>query len=158
MCKSCEAGSDAPGFTLPSDGGGEVSLAQFAGRNVIVFFYPKDDTPGCTQEALAFTGLHQTLFDLETEIVDISADSPKKHDKFKAKHGLSMVLASDETHDVLSAYGVWKEKSMYGRKFMGIERSTFLIDRAGRIARVWRKVKVKEHDEEVLDAVRQLSG
>ena len=142
-------GDAAPEINLPTDGGGTFSLSESAGKNVVVFFYPKDDTSGCTKEAIAFTDHLDQFKKLNTEIVGISADSVAKHDKFKAKHDLKVRLASEE-------YGVWVEKSMYGRKYMGIERSTFLIDASGRLARVWRKVKVPGHVEDVLAAVKDL--
>ena len=150
-------GAAAPSFSLPRDGGGTVSLADFAGRPVVLYFYPKDDTSGCTSEAIAFTGLAEKFADAGAVVVGMSPDSPAKHDKFVAKHGLDVILASDEDRSVLEAYGVWKEKSMYGRKYMGVERTTFLIDKNGGIAKVWRKVKVPGHAESVLDAVRDLS-
>lgn len=149
-------GDEAPEIDLPTDGGGTFSLSGSAGKNVVVFFYPKDDTSGCTKEAIAFTEHLDQFKKLNTEIVGISADSVTKHDKFKAKHDLKVQLASDEEHAALEKYGVWVEKSMYGRKYMGIERSTFLVDANGRLARVWRKVKVPGHVEDVLAAVKDL--
>ncbi len=149
-------GDEAPEINLPTDGDGTFSLKGSAGKNVVVFFYPKDDTSGCTKEAISFTEHLNQFKKLNTEIVGISADSVAKHDKFKAKHDLKVTLASDEEHAALEAYGVWVEKSMYGRKYMGIERSTFLIDTDGRLARVWRKVKVPGHVEDVLAAVKEL--
>ena len=153
-----DEGDEAPAINLPTDGGGTFALGESAGRNVVVFFYPKDDTSGCTREAAAFTEQLDRFRKLNTQIVGISADSVARHDKFKAKHGLRVTLASDERHAALEAYGVWVEKSMYGRKYMGIERSTFLVDAEGRLARVWRKVKVPGHVEDVLAAVRELPG
>ncbi len=149
-------GDQAPEFTLPRDGGGSVSLSTFGGRPVVLYFYPKDDTSGCTAEAIAFTELADEFAKAGAEIIGMSPDSVKSHDKFAGKHNLSITLASDEEKTVLSAYGVWKEKSMYGRTYMGVERTTFLIDRAGRIAAIWRKVKVPGHAEAVLNAVRAL--
>lgn len=151
-----QIGDEAPDFTLPTDGGGEVTLSDLKGQNVILYFYPKDDTPGCTQESCDFNeNLH--LFNAaDTEIVGISKCSVTKHDKFKAKHGFKFPLASDENCDVCERYGVWKEKSMYGKKYMGIERSTFLVDMNGKIAGIWRKVKVAGHVEEALEASRSL--
>lgn len=151
-----QEGDPAPGFLLPRDGGDMVSLAEFEGRKLALFAYPKDDTPGCTQEAIAFNGLRQEFAAADTALLGISPDSAKRHDKFKAKHDLTLPLLADDTQDVLRAYGVWVEKSMYGRSFMGVERSTFLIDRDGRIARIWRKVKVAGHAEEVLAAAQAL--
>jgi peroxiredoxin Q/BCP len=143
---------------MSTDGGGEVRLADFRGSSLILYFYPKDDTPGCTTEALDFTARIDHFRQAGARIVGVSPDGAPRHDRFKAKHGLAFTLASDEDHAVALAYGVWAEKSMYGRKFMGIERSTFLIDGEGRIARVWPKVKVAGHAEEVLGAVRDLAG
>ena len=150
------AGDMAPDFSLPRDGGGSVSLAEMRGSPVVLYFYPKDDTSGCTTEALAFSALADEFAKAGAKVIGLSPDPVKSHDKFVAKHGLSVILASDEDKTALSAYGVWKEKSMYGRTYMGVERSTFLIDRDGRVAAVWRKVKVAEHAEAVLKAARAL--
>jgi peroxiredoxin Q/BCP len=147
-------GDAAPDFTLPRDGGGEVSLADFRGRKLVVFFYPKDDTSGCTKEAVAFSDRLADFEAVGIGIVGISKDSMRSHDRFKAKHALQVTLLSDEGSDVCELFGVWRERSMYGRKFMGIERSTFLIDEAGTVLRVWHKVKVPGHAEEVLDAAQ----
>ena len=149
-------GTPAPDFDLPTDGGGRVRLRDLRGRIVVLYFYPKDDTSGCTKEAIAFSTLYDRFAGAGATIIGISPDSPAKHDKFKAKHDLRVTLASDEEREVIGAYGVWVEKSMYGRKYMGVERSTFLIDRDGRIARIWRKVKVTGHAEAVLEAVQEL--
>ena len=146
----------APDFTLPRDGGGEVTLSELKGTPVVLYFYPKDNTPGCTKEAIAFSGDAQAFADAGAQVFGISKDSVKKHDNFVAKHGLSVPLLSDENGTVCEDYGVWKEKSMYGKTFWGIERSTFLIGGDGKIAKVWRKVKVDGHAAEVLDAVRAL--
>jgi thioredoxin-dependent peroxiredoxin len=150
-----DTGSRAPGFELPGDGGSTVSLAAHAGKPVVLFFYPKDDTSGCTAEALDFSRLKPQFDALGAVLIGISPDSPKSHDKFKAKHELSVALASDESKQTLEAYGVWVEKSMYGRKYMGVERSTFLVGPDGTIAGVWRKVKVPGHAEAVLEALRR---
>ena len=150
------AGAPAPDFTLPTDGGGEVTLSALRGSPVVVYFYPKDDTSGCTTEAVNFTGLKADFDAIGATVIGISPDSAASHDKFKSKHDLGVVLAADEDRKAIEAYGVWAEKSMYGRKYMGVERSTFLIDREGRIARVWSKVKVPGHAEEVLAAARAL--
>ncbi len=147
----------APEFTLPRDGGETVTLSQYSGRKLVLFFYPKDDTSGCTSEAIAFTALRDRFEAAGAEILGMSPDSPAKHDKFIAKHDLNVALASDEEKTVLDAYGVWKEKSMYGKKYMGVERSTFLIGKDGRIAKAWRKVSVPGHVEEVLEAARKLA-
>ncbi|WP_099866582.1 thioredoxin-dependent thiol peroxidase [Pararhizobium haloflavum] len=149
-------GDAAPGFTLPRDGAETVSLEDLKGRKVVLFFYPKDDTSGCTAEAIAFTGLRSDFQKAGADVIGMSPDPVKKHDKFRDKHGLTVPLVSDEEKSTLEAYGVWKEKSMYGRKYMGVERSTFLIDENGRIARVWRKVKVPGHAEDVLAAVKAM--
>ena len=157
MTAALSIGDDAPNFSLPTDSGGEVSLHGLRGRSAVVYFYPKDDTSGCTKQAIAFTELNSEFDKLNASIIGISADTPAKHDKFKAKHGLTVTLASDEGHDALEAYGVWVEKNMYGRKYMGIERATFLVDKTGKIAQIWRKVKVPGHAEQVLKAVADLS-
>jgi peroxiredoxin Q/BCP len=149
-------GSKAPAFRLPRDGGDTVSLADFKGQNLVLYFYPRADTPGCTLESKAFSSLAKAFDKAGTAILGVSGDSVKAQDAFKAKHRLAVPLASDETHQMLEAYGVWGEKSMYGRKFMGITRATFLIDRDGRIARIWPKVKVDGHAEEVLAAAKEL--
>jgi len=133
-----------------------VSLAQLAGKIVVLYAYPKDDTSGCTTEALDFTALADEFSEAGTVIVGLSPDPVKAHDKFIAKHDLGIILASDEEKAVLEAYGVWKEKSMYGRTYMGVERSTFIIDRSGKIAKVWRKVRVKDHARTVLETVKSL--
>ncbi|GGC56864.1 peroxiredoxin [Chelatococcus reniformis] len=153
---SLTAGQQAPDFDLPTDGGDRIRLSGLRGHAVVVYFYPKDDTSGCTQEALAFNRLRPEFEQAGAVVVGVSPDSTRSHDKFKAKYELGFALGADETKDVVTAYGVWGEKSMYGRKFMGVERSTFLIDRDGAIARIWRKVKVPGHAEEVLAAARSL--
>ena len=145
-------GDTAPPFNLPSDGAGKISLASLKGRKVVVYFYPKDDTSGCTREAIDFNALKKDFAKLNTEIVGVSPDSVKSHDKFKAKHELGITLLADETKEMLEAYGVWAEKSMYGRKYMGVVRTTFLIDETGKIAAVWNKVKVPGHAAAVLAA------
>ncbi|MGE8104197.1 thioredoxin-dependent thiol peroxidase [Allorhizobium sp. NPDC080224] len=150
------AGDMAPDFSLPRNGGGTVSLSDFAGKPVILYFYPKDDTSGCTTEAVDFSGLTEEFAKLGATVIGVSPDSVKSHDKFAAKHNLSVVLASDEEHKALEAYAVRKEKSMYGKTYMGVERSTFLIDKSGKVAEVWRKVKVPGHAEAVLKATQAL--
>lgn len=149
-------GSEAPDFSLPGDGGGEIRLSDFRGKTVALFFYPKNDTSGCTAEAIDFTALKPEFDALDTVLLGMSPDSPKSHDKFKNKHALTISLVSDQDKETLQAYGVWVEKSMYGRKYMGVERSTFLIGPDGRIAETWRKVKVPGHAQAVLDAVKAL--
>ena len=150
------AGSAAPDFTLPRDGGGTVSLSALKGRKVVVYFYPKDDTPGCTIEAIDFTRLAPAFDAAGATVIGLSKDSVAAHDKFCRKHGLGIILASDENGTTCEDYGVWGEKSMYGKTFMGIERTTVLIDTAGRIAHIWPKVKVEGHAEEVLAAAQSL--
>jgi peroxiredoxin Q/BCP len=151
-----QEGDKVPDLVLARDGGGSVSLAEFEGRKIVLYAYPKDDTSGCTKEAIAFNGLRKEFAAAGTEIIGISPDTVKSHDKFKAKHGLEFPLIADETRVLLEAFGLWVEKSMYGRTYMGVERSTILIDAAGKVARIWRKVKVDGHAEEVLDAARTL--
>jgi thioredoxin-dependent peroxiredoxin len=153
---SVEADDKAPDFTLPADGGGTVSLKALRGEPVVLYFYPKDDTSGCTAEACAFRDAIPDFSKVKAEIVGVSRDSVASHDKFKKKFKLPFPLASDEDGKVCQAYGVWMEKSMYGKKYMGIERSTFLIDAKGVIRQAWRKVKVPGHAEAVLEAVRAL--
>ena len=150
-------GDAAPAFSLPGDGGDTVSLADFKDRPVALFFYPKDDTSGCTQEALEFSALADDFAAAGCTILGVSPDPLKKHAKFKDKHGLRMNLLSDESKSVLEAYGVWQEKSMYGRKYMGVERSTFLVGKDGLIVKLWRKVKVPGHAAEVLASAKALS-
>jgi peroxiredoxin Q/BCP len=156
MSTELQPGAKAPSFTLPRDGGGTVSLADFARRQLVLYFYPKADTSGCTKEAIDFTRLKGAFAKAGADILGVSADPVPAQDKFKAKHKLSIALASDETHRMLEAYGVWQEKSMYGRKYMGIVRATFLIGPDQRIARVWPKVSVTGHADEVLAAVKAL--
>lgn len=151
-----QVGDPAPSFALPGSGGREVTLSTDAGRKTVVFFYPKDDTSGCTLEAKDFTALASDFAEIDTDLIGVSPDGPKSHDKFIRKHGLEVTLASDESKDSLQAYGVWAEKSMYGRKYMGVERTTFLVDADGTIARIWRKVSVPGHAAEVLAAARAL--
>jgi len=149
-------GTRAPAFSLPATDGQQISLEDLKGRKVVLYFYPKDDTSGCTLEAQAFHALRKDFAAADTEIIGVSPDPLKSHDKFRAKYGLDLTLASDEARTMLEAYGVWVEKSMYGRKYMGVERTTVLIDREGKIAQVWNKVKVPGHAEEVLRAAKNL--
>ncbi|MFD2673536.1 thioredoxin-dependent thiol peroxidase [Marinicrinis sediminis] len=149
-----EVGQVVPDFTLPASSGGEVSLHDFKGQKVVIYFYPKDNTPGCTTESCDFRDAHPDFEQLQTVVLGISPDSLKSHDKFIAKHSLPFTLLADEDHTVSEQFGVWKLKKMYGREFMGIERSTFLIDEEGKLAQAWRKVKVKGHVDEVLAAVK----
>jgi len=147
-----QAGAAAPDFTLPTDGGGSVTLSGLKGQQVIIYFYPKDDTTGCTAEACGFRDAEASFRGAKTKVIGISKDSVARHDKFKKKYELPFTLASDEHGHVCEDYGVWKEKSMYGRTYMGIERTTFLIGADGKIKRVWNKVKVNGHVAEVLQA------
>lgn len=147
----------APDFDLPRDGGKTVKLSDFKGKKVVLFFYPKDDTSGCTKEAIGFTDLLSEFEAAGTVVMGMSPDPAKKHDKFIAKHDLGVILASDEDKTTLEAYQVWKEKSMYGKKYMGVERSTFLIDQEGIVQKVWRKVKVPGHVDDVLASAQALT-
>jgi thioredoxin-dependent peroxiredoxin len=153
---SIEAGDKAPAFSLPADGGGTVSLKALRGKTVVLYFYPKDDTSGCTAEACDFRDALPDFSKVKAEIIGVSRDSVASHDTFKRKFKLPFPLAADEDGTVCRAYGVWVEKSMYGRKYMGIERATFLIDAKGIVRQVWRKVKVPGHAEEVLKAAETL--
>ncbi|UNE53440.1 peroxiredoxin [Bartonella machadoae] len=155
MIKSIK-GTLAPDFNLPRDGEKKLRLSDLQGKIVVLYFYPKDDTSGCTREAIDFTRLKTKFDEIGTVIIGISPDSVKKHDKFKTKHDLDIILVSDEEKTTLEAYGVWVEKSMYGRKYMGVERSTFLIDSTGKIVEEWRKVSVPRHADEVLAAAALL--
>ena len=149
-------GAKAPDFSLPAVGGGTGKLSALNGKNVVVYFYPKDDTPGCTKEACGFNEALMAFRKVDAEIVGISRDAMKSHDKFAAKYGLKFHLASDEEGKASAAYDTWIEKSMYGRKYMGLERSTYLIDKTGTIRAVWRPVSVTGHVEAVLDAAKTL--
>lgn len=158
MAKELREGLKAPAFNLPRDGGGKLALKDFAGQPLVLYFYPKDDTSGCTKQAIGFS---ETIGDFEkagAAVVGVSKDSVAKHDKFIAKHDLKIPLLADEDSKALEAYGVWVEKSMYGKQYMGIERATFLIGGDGRIIRIWRKVRVPGHVDEVLAAVREAAG
>lgn len=157
MSQIPQAGAPAPAFTLNRDGGSQVSLSDFAGRKLVLYFYPKADTSGCTKEAIAFNGLRAEFAAADTAILGVSADPVTAQDKFKTKYDLDIPLGSDESRAMLEAYGVWVEKSMYGRKYMGIERVTLLIGRDGKVAQVWPKVKIPGHAEEVLKAAQALA-
>ena len=151
---SLKVGDKAPDFTLPSDGGGKVSLKALKGKAVVLYFYPKDDTSGCTAEACAFRDALPDFSKATAAVIGISRDSVASHDKFKTKYELPFPLASDADGKVCEAYGTWVEKSMYGRKYMGIERATFLVDEKGKIEHIWHKVKVAGHADEVMAAVK----
>jgi peroxiredoxin Q/BCP len=156
MAEILKAGDPAPGFTLPRDGLGDLSLGDFKGKKLVLYFYPKDDTSGCTAEAIDFNRLAPDFAKAGAAIVGASPDPVKRHDKFRQKYELTFPLIADESKAMLESYGVWVEKSMYGRKYMGVERSTFLIGPDGKIARIWRKVKVPGHADEVLAATKAL--
>lgn len=158
MVKALDTGAKAPNFELPRNGGGTLSLAELKDRIVVLYFYPKDDTPGCTTEAIEFSANLAKFKRAGATIVGVSKDPVAKHDKFVAKHDLKVALLSDEDGKMLGAYGVWVEKTNYGRKYMGIERSTFLMGRDGKIVQIWRKVRVKGHVDAVLEAVKALAG
>ncbi len=151
-----DVGSPAPDFTLPSDGGGNLVLSALKGQNVILYFYPKDDTPGCTAEACAFQAALPDFSGANARVLGISKDAPARHDKFKTKYNLDFTLLSDGDGQVCEAYDVWVEKSNYGKKYMGLERSTFLIDAEGQVRQIWRKVKVAGHAAKVLEALKAL--
>jgi peroxiredoxin Q/BCP len=154
--RELKVGDKAPLFTLPADGGSKVSLAELKGKSVVLYFYPKDDTSGCTAEAIAFSKDSKAFKAAGAVVVGVSKDSPASHDKFKAKYDLSVTLVADEEIKTAEAYGVWVEKSMYGRRYMGMERATFLIDAKGIIRHIWRKVKVPGHSADVLSATKSL--
>ena len=151
-----EEGALAPEFSMPTNGGGSVSSAELKGKPFILYFYPKDDTPGCTKEACGFRDALPDFSSVDATVIGVSKDTVAKHDKFVAKYELTFPLASDEDGAVCEAFGTWVEKSMYGKKYMGIERATFLVDADGKIAKIWRKVKVPGHVDAVLEAVKAL--
>jgi peroxiredoxin Q/BCP len=153
---SVEAGKKAPDFTANTDGGKKLKLSDLRGKPVVLYFYPKDDTSGCTAEACGFRDSLPNFSKVKAQVIGVSKDSVEKHDKFKKKYGLTFPLVSDEDGKICEKYGTWVEKSLYGRKYMGIERATFLIDKAGTVARVWHKVKVPGHVDEVLQALKAL--
>ena len=154
MTDMIQAGDQAPALNLPTDGAGNVNLAALSGKTVVLYFYPKDDTPGCTNEAKAFSESADAFAALGAVVVGVSRDTVASHTKFKAKYGLNLILASDEDGAVVEAYGCWVQKSMYGRTYMGIERSTVLIGPDGKILNIWRKVKVPGHAQQVLEAIK----
>lgn len=152
-----EPGQRAPAFTLTADDGSRVRLADFKGRPVVLYFYPRDNTPGCTREACAFRDLSPRFKKLGAVVLGVSTDSVESHQRFRDKYSLNFPLLSDPDHKVAEKYGAWREKSLYGKKSMGIQRSTFLIDAAGKVAKVWKRVQVDGHDQEVLDALVKLA-
>ncbi len=156
MMSTVSIGDTAPDFTLPTDGNDEITLSDLKGKNVVVYFYPKDNTPGCTTESCDFRDEMPNFEELDTAIIGISTCSVTKHDKFKNKYNLNFPLASDENSDVCERYGTWVEKNLYGKKYMGIQRATFLIDKDGKINAIWPKVKVKGHVEDVKAALEKL--
>jgi len=156
MADWVEPGGKAPDFTLPADDGGEVKLSALGGRPVVLYFYPRDDTPGCTREACAFRDRRAELKKLGAQVLGVSPDSATSHEKFRDKFQLNFPLLADTDHKVAEKYGAWREKNLYGKKSMGIQRSTFLIDAEGRVARVWKKVSVDGHDAEVIAALKEL--
>jgi peroxiredoxin Q/BCP len=158
MADWVEPGERAPAFTLTADDGSQVHLADFKGRPVVLYFYPKDDTPGCTREACAFRDQQAALKKAGAVVLGVSADSVESHGKFRDKYRLNFPLLADPKHEVAEKYGAWREKNMYGRKSMGVQRSTYLIDAAGKVAKVWQRVKVEGHDQQVLDALKALKG
>ena len=158
MGTELKIGTKAPAFSLPDDGGKKVSLGDFKGRKLVIYFYPRADTPGCTRESIDFSRLRSQFDQAGTDILGVSADPVKAQESFKKKHKLNLGLLSDETHKMLESYGVWAKKTMYGREFMGVVRTTFLIGADGRIANIWNKVKVDGHADEVLEAARGLAG
>jgi peroxiredoxin Q/BCP len=153
-----EEGAKAPAFTLKADDGSKVKLSDLKGHPVVVYFYPKDDTPGCTKEACAFRDRSSELADLGAKVFGVSTDSVESHVKFKQKYQLNFPLLSDPDHAMAEKYGAWREKNMYGKKSMGIQRSTYLIDAAGKIVKVWKKVSVDGHDQQVIDALNELAS
>ncbi|KEO81287.1 peroxiredoxin [Tumebacillus flagellatus] len=151
-----EVGQEAPDFTLPASNGENLKLSDLRGKKVVLYFYPKDNTPGCSNQACAFRDQHSAFTDADTVILGVSPDPLKSHDKFISKFELPFLLLADEEHEVAELYGVWKEKNMYGKKYMGIERTTFLIDKDGNIAKVYPKVKVAGHIDQLLEDVRSI--
>ncbi|MEM8799331.1 MAG: thioredoxin-dependent thiol peroxidase [Pseudomonadota bacterium] len=158
MSNRLSEGDKAPAFSLPADGDRTISLADYSGKWLVLYFYPKDDTPGCTKEAIAFSADIEAFATEGAAIAGVSKDTPQKHDKFRDKHGLKVDLLSDESGEMLEAYGVWQEKKMYGKVYMGIARSTLLIDPEGTIRKIWPKVKVPGHAEDVLESLKALKG
>ena len=156
MSDFVEPGQKAPAFTLPADDGSQVRLSDYAGKPVVLYFYPKDDTPGCTKEACAFRDAHAPLKKAGAVVLGVSADDVASHGKFRDKYKLNFPLLADTDHKVAEKYGAWREKNMYGKISMGIQRSTYLIDAAGKVAKVWKRVQVDGHDAKVLEALNEL--
>jgi peroxiredoxin Q/BCP len=156
MSTEIKEGSTAPDFNAARDGGGKFKLSSLKGKHVVLYFYPKDDTPGCTKESCEFAQFQQRFADRNAEIIGVSKDSIARHDKFKSKYSLPFTLVSDEDGAICEAYGVWQEKKNYGRTYMGISRSTFLIDEQGKVAKIWRKVRVTGHVEAVMNALDEI--
>jgi len=153
-----EEGAKAPAFTLKADDGSKVKMSELKGQPVVIYFYPKDDTPGCTKEACAFRDRSGELTKLGATVFGVSPDSVESHVKFKQKYKLNFPLLADEDHEVAEKFGAWREKNMYGKKSMGIQRSTFLLDATGKVAKVWKKVSVDGHDQQVIDALKELQS
>lgn len=158
MADWIEVGKKAPAFTLSDDQGNKVKLSDLKGNPVVLFFYPRDDTPGCTKEACAFRDRYDEMQELSAQLFGVSADSAESHAKFKEKYSLPFPLLVDEKHAMLEKYGAWREKNMYGKKSMGIQRSTYLIDGDGKVVKVWKRVRVDGHDQQVIDALTELQG
>ena len=158
MADWIEVGKKAPAFTLSDDQGNKVKLSDLKGNPVVLFFYPRDDTPGCTKEACAFRDRYDEMQELSAQLFGVSADSAESHAKFKEKYSLPFPLLVDEKHAMLEKYGPWREKNMYGKKSMGIQRSTYLIDGDGKVVKVWKRVRVDGHDQQVIDALIELQG
>ena len=158
MADWVEAGKKAPAFTLLADDGSQVKLAELQGKPVVLYFYPKDDTPGCTKEACTFRDRQDEIRSLRAVVLGVSPDDIASHKKFRDKYELNFPLLVDKDHKVAEKYGAWREKNMYGKKSMGIQRSTFLIDGSGKVAKVWKKVRVEGHDQQVLDALQELKN
>ena len=157
MADWLEPGTKAPAFTLSDDSGNKVKLSDLKGNPVVLYFYPRDDTPGCTKEACAFRDRYDEMTELGAQLFGVSADNAESHTKFREKYSLPFPLLVDEKHAMLEKYGAWREKNMYGKKSMGIQRSTYLIDAAGKVAKVWKRVKVDGHDQQVIDALGELN-
>lgn len=158
MVSELSPGDEAPCFSLPDQNGRIRDLEQFRGSHLVLYFYPRDNTAGCTAEALAFTNVYEELSEMGVPVIGISPDSPESHNRFIEKHGLKLVLLSDPDHHIIEAYGAWTVKKMYGKEYFGVNRSTFLIDGNGKIAAIWRSVKVKGHVEEVISRLMEILG